>query len=110
MFASGFQSPLDTAVKNYREIAMDDYTKVDEIPFDFERKRASVVVRHHTSLQLITKGAPEEVLKICSTYGADNHLMTTTTHRKIVAEYNALSEEGFRVLAVAVKHLHKHVR
>lgn len=102
-FESGFKSPLDQAIKEYRHIPTSDYTKLSEIPFDFERRRSSVVVQFRANRQLITRGAPEEVLRICASYGESAEPMTPVAKKKILAEFSSLSQEGFRVLAVAVK-------
>ncbi len=108
-FEAGFKSPLDAAIKSYRKLDIAHYHRVSEIPFDFERKRSSIVVRQPGGRQLITRGAPEEVLKVCATYDEHEDL-DTRARRKIMAEFNSLSQDGFRVLAVAVKQLEAHKR
>ncbi|HVU59504.1 MAG TPA: magnesium-translocating P-type ATPase [Candidatus Saccharimonadales bacterium] len=109
-FESGFKSPLDEAVKNYRTIDISDYHKVDEIPFDFERRRASVVVRSDRGLSLITKGAPEQILKICTFHTTRERSMTDAGRAAAIRQYQALSRDGFRVLAVAARQLRTHER
>jgi len=104
-FESGFKSPLDDAIKAYRKIPVSGYHKLTEIPFDFKRRRSSVVVRHKGEVELITKGAPEEVVKICATEGSRGHSMTEQIWDDILCQYQQLSREGFRVLAVASKRL-----
>ena len=104
-FSTSFQNPLDSAVEAHSGIDIRGYRKIDEIPFDFERKREAVVVHHNNDKRrfLIVKGAPEEVLKISRSY----HTQTThlTEHlREIIGQtYDDLSKSGFRVLAVASK-------
>ncbi len=102
-FESGFKSPLDAAIKTYRKEPIDGCEKVAEIPFDFERKRSSVIMKEHGTCTLITRGAPEEVLRICSTYGEDARPVTPAIRRKVAAEFDSLSQDGFRVLGVAIK-------
>ncbi len=102
-FESGFKSPLDEAIKAYRHINIDEYTKLSEVPFDFERKRSTVVVKRASERQLITRGAPEEVVKVSTWYGEPAKEMTDGTRRKVLAEFETLSQEGYRVLAVAVR-------
>jgi P-type Mg2+ transporter len=89
---TGISNPLDEAVKNYKKIDVSGFEKIDEIPFDFERKKMSVVVEEGDKRLLITKGAPEEVFDSCHGEHAD-----------ALKEYHLLSAQGFRVIAVAVK-------
>ena len=101
IFHSGFVNPFDSAIKEYRTLDVASYEKVDEIPFDFSRKRNSVVVERGGRVTLISKGAPEEIFTICSAYespdrGIDGALIAAAT-----GEYHRLSAEGFRVLALA---------
>lgn len=103
-FEAGFKSPLDAAIKSYRKLDIGAYQRVSEIPFDFERKRSSLIVRIAGSRQLITRGAPEEVIKICTTHSGHEQ-MGDAAKRKALAEFQALCNDGFRVLAVAVKTL-----
>lgn len=80
------------------------YVKVDEIPFDFERRRMSVVVSDGKT-QLITKGAVEEMLSICSyvEYEGVVHTLTEELRSYILAKVEELNDKGMRVLAVAQK-------
>ncbi|HEX6718997.1 MAG TPA: magnesium-translocating P-type ATPase [Pyrinomonadaceae bacterium] len=97
--------PLDTAVLKHDHPDIHDYQKVDEIPFDFERRRVSIVVRHEDERLLITKGAPESVLPVCTSYEADNqqHAFDEAAHTHVETTYRALCRTGYRVLAVAYK-------
>ena len=69
---------MDEAILKHEEVNTDQYQKVDEIPFDFIRKRLSVVVKNNQDNLIITKGAPEEVVKIVSQYelGGEIHELT----------------------------------
>jgi Mg2+-importing ATPase len=104
---TGLKSPLDEAILKYRDIDVKGYQKIDEIPFDFVRKRLSIVVEHENQRFIITKGAPEEIAKICSHYEIGEVIadITDEVHRKIEQKYLELSAEGFRVLGVAYKRL-----
>ncbi|MBI3605973.1 MAG: HAD-IC family P-type ATPase [Nitrospirae bacterium] len=62
VFETGIKSPLDSAILNYRRPDIDGYQKIDEIPFDFDRRRLSVVVEKNGERLLISKGAPEGIL------------------------------------------------
>lgn len=104
-FQTGIRNPLDNAMLEFKNINTSEYHKVDEIPFDFVRKRMSVIAEHAKKRLLVTKGAPEELLRLCSCYmdGTACKLLDKESTNKIVQQYNALSAEGFRVLAVAHK-------
>ncbi|MFA6429395.1 MAG: magnesium-translocating P-type ATPase [Patescibacteria group bacterium] len=106
-FHTGVQNPLDDAVRDYRSIDITGFTKVDEIPFDYQRKRESVIVASANAHLLITKGAPEEVFKISEHYTQDGHTQSLDdkARSKILQQFHDLSEDGFRVLAVAIKDL-----
>ncbi len=102
---TGLKSPLDEAILRYRNISIDDYVKVDEVPFDFVRKRVSIVVEHKREKILIAKGAPEEILKECSFFEVSNSIFDLTEEykKKIERKFLDLSSEGFRVLGVSYK-------
>ena len=94
--------PLDTAVLKHDHPDIHDYVKVDEIPFDFDRRRVSIVVKHNDERLLITKGAPESVLAVCSSYEVnDQHLPLTDARARIENTYRDLCARGYRSLAVA---------
>ncbi len=84
---------------------MTGISKIDEIPFDFIRRRVSVVVEYEGQRLVISKGAPEEILKTCSYCETDEIItdLTTVCQGKFDQKYTALSAEGYRVLAVAYK-------
>ncbi len=107
LFSTGFENPLDTAVMAFKHVDIADYKKVDEIPFDFERKREAVVVHHKTEKRrfLIVKGAPEEVLKICTGYDGSTAHLTKHYRTMIEKTYDDLSRDGFRTLAIATKEI-----
>ena len=107
-FQASLKSPMDAAIGAH--ISPEDlnrYTKVDEIPFDFTRKRVSVVAGTSDGRLLITKGAPESVLEICAhvEQGGESKDMTPELRRIIDSEFMKLSADGYRALAVAYKHI-----
>lgn len=112
VFSTGFVNPLDTAVEQFKHIDIQAYKKIDEIPFDFERKREAVIVHHiHDKRRfLIVKGAPEEVLKICSGYDDTTAHLTPHFRSLIQNTYDDLSKDGFRVLAIASKEVNNEKR
>ncbi len=110
-FQTGLKNLIDIAIINRAEKynfseLIANYTRIDEVPFDFSRRRMSVILRDKTGKrQLITKGAVEEMLAICSfvevegqvkAIGADERRLAMATYEK----YNA---DGLRMLAVAQK-------
>ena len=110
---TGLANPLDEAILAAGKThAIDSAScqKVDEIPYDFTRKRLSVVVREpgmKGMLRLITKGAVREVLAVCETFVSDAGAkpLDATQRAQIEARFRAWSEQGYRVLAVATKML-----
>ncbi|MBS7658168.1 magnesium-translocating P-type ATPase [Candidatus Bathyarchaeota archaeon] len=106
-YQTGLKSPLDEAILRFREVDVKDYKKIDEVPFDFIRRRLSIVAEYQNQRFMITKGAPEEVAKICSFYEVGEVIadITDEVRRRIEQKYVDLSAEGYRVLAVAYKHL-----
>jgi Mg2+-importing ATPase len=104
-FQSGIKSPLDDAILKYQRPAIGEYEKVDEIPFDFNRKRLSVVVRRGGEHFLITKGEEESVLGICGTVTIDGVPQPFDESRRAQAAetFKKLSADGYRTLGVAVR-------
>ena len=109
-FQTGLKNVLDRAVLDHKEIHAEinvpEWEKVDEIPFDFSRRVMSVVVETpEDTHRIITKGAPEEVFKRCSQFELNGQLypMDPLLIEDLKLEYEALSEDGFRVLAMAYK-------
>src|ERR1019366_4789742 len=88
-----------------------EFAKVDEIPFDFERRIMSVVVRTPEGKdRIIAKGAPEAVLLKCASFALDGQLlpMDHPQIEELTGEYERLSADGFRVLAIATKDVPPH--
>jgi len=110
-FQTGLKNVLDRAVLNHRDAHADlivGYRKVDEIPFDFVRRMMSVVVKKpDKDHQLLCKGAPEAVFQRCGFYELDGEIFPLEPNRaaELIQHYEQLSADGFRVLAVAHKHL-----
>ncbi len=104
-YQTGMKSPLDEAILNESGVDIGQYRKIDEIPFDFIRKRVSVVVEKDGDRTLIIKGAPEEILKLCTriSHGGEEEPYTGDWQKKAVSLYDTFSGEGFRILAVASK-------
>ncbi len=111
-FQTGLKNVLDRAVLKYKELhgelGIDKYKMVDEIPFDFSRRMMSVAIEcPNGERQLLTKGAPEAVFAKCTHFenGGEILPMEPILVGDLVQQVNELSEDGFRVLAVATKKL-----
>ena len=104
---TGLKSPLDDAILKHQEIDITMFQKIDEVPFDFVRRRVSVVVEKERHRFFIAKGAPEEILKVCAYCEVDGLIsdISEEIRRKIEQKYFDLSAEGLRVLGVASKTL-----
>ncbi len=102
---TGIKSPLDQAILAHGDPAAEGYTKIDEIPFDFERRRLSIVVERAGKRMLIVKGSPESVLACSSACERDGSAgpLDDEVARACIATYERLSAEGFRVLAVGFR-------
>jgi len=113
-FQTGLKNVLDRAVLEHPEIdkklSILNYRKVDEIPFDFCRRMMSVIVETpEGEYEILTKGAPEAVFSRCSQFESEGEYfpMEPILMGDLVQEYNDLSADGFRVLAVASKKVDK---
>lgn len=110
-YQTGLKNLMDLAVIDYgREIGLeaveDKYIKVDEIPFDFARRRMSVVLKDKEGeTQLVTKGAIEEMLSICSLteYNGEVTELTDEIRNEVMEIARGLNEDGMRVIGVAYK-------
>lgn len=110
-FQTGLRNLMDNAViqaaTQESDIQSDDFYKVDEIPFDFNRRRMSVIIKEFKTREtrLITKGAVEEMLLVCTQVLLDGEIvpLTETLRQKITKDVEALNRDGLRVLAIADK-------
>jgi len=109
-FQTGLKNVLDRAVLQHqelhRELSVAEYSKTDEIPFDFNRRMMSVIVTTpEGKFRLICKGAPESVFDRCSRFELDDEIfrMDPLLLQDLKEEYDRLSADGFRVLAIAYR-------
>ena len=102
-FESGMKSPLDDAIVSAKTCDISAWTKIDEVPFDFERRRISVLVEHAGERRLIVKGAPEDVLRLSGQYLKDGVAVAldAETRRAFETTLEGLGKDGFRALGVA---------
>jgi Mg2+-importing ATPase len=114
-FQTGLKNVLDRAILDHRKDIheqhnVDQHKKVDEIPFDFSRRMMSVVVeKPDSAYRLLTKGAPEEIFPRCTKFELEDEIlpMDPVLIQDLRDEYERLSADGFRVLAVAYKELER---
>ncbi len=111
-FETGVKSALDAAILARAVTGLEGYRKVAEIPFDFERRRLSVIVQRAGVMRLITKGAPESVLTCCSEleYDGQRRPMDEASRRACLELFRRLSADGYRVLAVAHREVSSRAR
>jgi len=105
-YQTGLRNLLDRSVLSHSDIDVErGCKKVDEIPFDFQRKRMSVVVDYEGDHVLICKGAVEDIYKSCTHYQVDDevHLMIDLIKNDLLEEYEDLSRDGYRVLGIAYR-------
>jgi Mg2+-importing ATPase len=104
-FETGIKSPLDDAILAHEHIDVAGWTKVDEVPFDFERRRVSVLLDGGAGRMLAVKGAPEDILRLCTHYAADGDQepvpLDAGVRSSIGELHDRLSSDGFRMLGVA---------
>lgn len=109
-YGTGIKNLVDRAVIAYgnehkiRDV-LNEYTKVDEIPFDYTRKRMSVVVKYENDYKMITKGAIEEILKCCKNVKYKDQIIELDEKliKQIEVNANNLSNVGMQVIALAEK-------
>jgi Mg2+-importing ATPase len=106
-YETGFVNPIDEAVRKHRQFDLAGYEKLDEVPYDFVRKRLSILVSNRGAHIMITKGALQNILDVCSmveksdgTTAAMAEVRTLIQHR-----FKVLSSQGFRTLGVAYRNI-----
>ena len=107
-FEAGFANPIDEAIRRSGKFDLAGYVKVDEVPYDFLRKRLSILVAHEGAHLLITKGALDNVLAVCTkAVGGDGAAIDLAHVRAdIERQRNELACQGNRLLGVAVRFIH----
>ena len=105
-YETSFSNPIDEAIRNHRQFDVNGYAKIDEVPYDFERKRLSIMVANDRSHLMITKGAVNNVLDVSSNVElASGPCELGAVRGNIEREVEILSSKGFRTLGVAYKDL-----
>ena len=108
VFESGIKSPLDDAILAHEKLDVAAWRKIDEVPFDFERRRVSILIDDGSRRLLVVKGAPEDIIQLSVDYetGEGDRLPLVAEERgRLLQRFEQLGEEGYRVLAVASRSL-----
>ncbi len=103
-------NPLDEAITSQKQLDLNDVTKLDEVPYDFNRKRLSIVIQEKNATPLlITKGALNNVLDVCRSIQDGEKItgLDASETNQIQDRFAAWSDQGFRVLGIAIKHVEK---
>jgi P-type Mg2+ transporter len=108
-FETGLKSPLDEAILEHQNIEVGAWKKIDEVPFDFERRRVSVLLDNGKTRLLVVKGAPDDIVGLCTSCeeGAPDQQcpVDEAALERIREQYHGLESEGFRVLGIAWRHV-----
>ncbi len=104
-YETGFTNPIDEGIRNHRKFDLAGYEKLDEVPYDFIGKRLSILVSKNGTHLMVTKGALQNVLAVCSTVeiAGGNIVDIDTVRERIQGRFEALSSKGFRTLGVAYR-------
>ena len=106
-FESGFANPIDEAIRAHCKFDLSGYSKADEIPYDFLRKRLSILVAHDNSHIMVTKGALRNVLEVCSTAETESGIVVdiASLRAQIQRHLEEFSGKGLRTLGVAYRNM-----
>jgi len=104
-YETGFMNPIDEAIRKYRPFDLSNFKKLDEIPYDFIRKRLSILVSKGDTHLMVTKGALSNVLAVCSSAEiAEGRIVDIgTVEEQVQRQFEEFSRKGFRTLGVAYK-------
>ena len=104
-YETGFTNPIDEAIRTHRPFDLAGYQKEDEIPYDFLRKRLSVLVSHENSHLMVTKGALENVVAVCTLAEAEGGKVVeiASVRDSIQKHLEEFSSKGLRTMGVATK-------
>ena len=106
-FETGFTNPIDEAIRSFKPYDITNYKKLDEIPYDFIRKRLSILISFNNSNLIITKGALQNIISVCkSAETGDGNISDIDMMKdKIQKHYEKFSGDGFRTLGIAYKNI-----
>ena len=106
-YETGFTNPIDEAIRSDRQFDISGYVKLDELPYDFLRKRLSILLAHDGAHLLVTKGALQNVLDACSKAKTEAGVIVdiSLVRQQIQQHLEEFSRNGFRTLGVASKEM-----
>ena len=106
-YETGFTNPIDEAIRNNKKFDLSGYQKQDEIPYDFIRKRLSILVSNNDGYIMVTKGALQNVLEVCSSVETKDGKITDISANldQIRNHFEEYSRKGFRTLGVAYRNM-----
>jgi len=105
-FQTGFDNPIDAAVRDHRTFDLTAWRRLDEVPYDFTRKRMSVLATDGRRRVLVSKGSVEAILAVCRDADVgDAHVPIGDAETEIRRHYEMLSAQGFRTLGVAIREM-----
>jgi len=106
-YETGFTNPIDVAVRTYRQFDLSGFKKLDEVPYDFVRKRLSILVLNKGTHLMVTKGALPNVLSVCTSAEISEGVIVdlVTLQDQIQRHYQELSQRGFRTLGIAYRNV-----
>ncbi len=103
-FETGFSNPIDRAILDFHKPDLSGIKKLDEVPYDFNRKRLSILAYMDSENTILTKGALANVLQVCSSARLDGKVVDISlVEDRVRARFRDLSSQGYRVLGLAKK-------
>ena len=108
-FEKGYTNPIDEAIRSYKQQDASGYNKVDEVPYDFIRKRLSILVEKDGRYMMVTKGALANVLAVCpfAENPTGDKVDIAAVNQQIQQRFVDLSSQGFRIIGVACRDMGK---
>jgi Mg2+-importing ATPase len=103
-FETGFANPIDQAIRSFKPFDISSYQKVGEVPYDFIRKRLSIVIDNADARLMVTKGALSNVLDVCSLAETPSGVVDLAEARETIDQHFArFSSQGLRTLGIAYR-------
>lgn len=102
-YETGFTNPIDESIRKINDLNITDYTKCDEVPYDFIRKRLSIVVAYGQQHLMITKGSFKNILEVCDRMEIPEGLLKPLDNQLLQKKFDEFSNNGLRVIALCYK-------
>jgi Mg2+-importing ATPase len=104
LYETGFTNPIDEAIRTHTKFDLTNWKKLDEVPYDFNRKRLTVLVSQNDNHLMITKGALSNVLSVCTFAETTQGVVDMNQIREqILQRFEILAQQGFRTLGISYK-------